>query len=47
MAIACAGTMVPTKIVARLGPVVSAPELLKKNVANPEESVHHAFEGVS
>lgn len=47
MALVRAGAMVPTKIIARLGPVVAAAEFLKENVADPEESVNHSFEGVS
>jgi hypothetical protein len=39
--------MVPTKIVTRLDPVVTAPELLEENVTDSEESVDHAFEGMS
>lgn len=46
MALVCAGAVMPTKIISRLGPVVAAPELLKKNVANFEKSVDHAFEGM-
>lgn len=47
MAVVCTGAMVSTKIVAWLGPIVPAPELLEKNVADSEESVDHAFEGMS
>lgn len=47
MALVCAGAVVPTKIVAGLGPVVTAPKLLKKNVADSEESVDHALEGMA
>lgn len=46
MALICAGAMVPTKIITRLGPVVTAPELLQENVADSEESVDHTFEGM-
>lgn len=47
MALVCTGTVVPTKIIAGLGSVVTAPELLEKNVADSEESVDHAFEGMA
>lgn len=47
MTLVCAGAVVAAKIIARLSPVVTAPELLKKNVADSEESVDHAFEGMA
>lgn len=47
MALVCAGAMAPTKIIAGLGPVVAAPEFLKENVADPEESVDYALKGMS
>ena len=46
MAIVCAGAMVPTKIITGLSPVVTAPEFLKENVEESEETVEHAFEGM-
>lgn len=47
MAVVCAGADVPTKSIARLSSVVTAAEFLKENVADSEESVDYAFEGMS
>lgn len=47
MALVCAGTMVPTKIITGLDPVVTAAEFLQEDVADPEEPIDHAFERMS
>lgn len=39
--------MFPAKVITRLGPVVTAAEFLKENVADPEEPVDNSFEGMS